>query len=482
MTPSPFATIMLLMWPLITALIFMRVERVNAFIWSILAGYMFLPPSIAIDLPVVPAMGKYEIASVSALLMLWLGLGRKVVERDPMAADARPVMPGWIRFLVFLLMTSTIFTVLTNSDPLIAGITYRPGMQIADVAASAILQTIELIPFFLGFQLLSTPHQTRKLLMALMVAVLVYSIPMLVEIRLSPQLNTWIYGYFQHEFAQAIRYGGFRPIVFMTHPIWVASFATMGFIATLCLTRAEQPTARMMMVIIYLAGLLILCKTMTAVLMAGLALPLVLVAPPRLILNLSAIIALAVFAYPVLRLMDIIPTQEIVDLVQQNQPDRADSLDFRFENELILLERAMQRPFFGWGAWGRNFPINPVTGRLAAVADGAWVISFGTSGILGYLARFGLLISPILIMWQRSFALFRRFDKSDSLMIVTLALILAVNLIELIPNATLTPLTWLLNGTILGHASRLQYSRELRRRWKREDSESTEKDGMRPAL
>lgn len=53
---------------------------------------------------------------------------------------------------------------------------------------------------------------------------------------------------------------------------------------------------------------------------------------------------------------------------------------------------------------------------------------------------------------------------------------------ELIPNGTLTPLTWLLNGTVLGHAARLQYSRELRRRWLREDSESEAKDGMRPAL
>lgn len=482
MTPNPLATMMLLIWPFITALIFTRVERVNASIWSILAGYMFLPPSIAIDLPVVPAMGKYEIVSVSVALMLWLGLGRKTIERDPMAHDARPVMPAWIRFLVFLLLVSAIFTVLTNGDPLITGNSYRPGMQLSDVFAGALIQAIELIPFYVGFYLLSTPHQTHKLLQALMVGVLIYSIPMLMEVRLSPQLNTWIYGYFQHDFAQAIRYGGFRPIVFMTHPIWVASFATMGFVATLCLTRAFEVNVRMMLIICYLAALLILCKTATAILMAVLAMPLVLLAPPRLILSLSVVIAIGVFSYPVLRLMDLVPTEDILNAIKQSQPDRAASLETRFDNEFILLTRAMERPFFGWGSWGRGFPVNPVTGRLAAIADGAWVITFGSRGILGYVAQFGLLAAPMIVLWQRSFALFRRFDKSDALMIVTLTLILAINLIELIPNATLTPLTWLLNGTILGHASRLQYSRELRRRWAREDSESQAKEKMHPAL
>ncbi|MFV0301201.1 MAG: hypothetical protein ACK5IP_10040 [Paracoccus sp. (in: a-proteobacteria)] len=473
---------MLLIWPLVTALIFMRMDRVKASIWSLLLGYMFLPPSVAIDLPVVPGMSKYEIASVSVALMLWLGMGRKVIERDQMIADNPPVMPGWIRFLVFVLLTAAVFTVLTNGDPLASGITYRPGLQISDSVAAALLQAIDLIPFFIGFHLLSTPHQSRKLLSALMLAVLIYSVPMLMEVRLSPQLNVWIYGYFQHDFAQTFRYGGYRPIVFMTHPIWVASFVTMGFVSALCLARALGASPRMMLMIAYLALILFICKTMTAILMAMLATPLLLLARPRVILGLSVIIAIGVFSYPLLRLMNFIPTDYLVEMIGQNQPERADSMKFRFDNEFILLERAMERPLFGWGAWGRNLPVNPETGRYAAIPDGAWVIAFSARGILGYVAQFGLLISPMIILWRRNFALFRRFDKSDSLMIVALALMLAINLIELIPNATLTPLTWLLNGTVLGHASRLQYSRVLRQRWLREDSESAAKEGMRPAL
>lgn len=93
MTPNPLATIMLLIWPFLVALIFTRMERVNAAVWSLLAGYMFLPPNFYIDLPVVPAVGKYEVASVSTLLMLWLGLGRKGIERDAIVDLIAPSQP-----------------------------------------------------------------------------------------------------------------------------------------------------------------------------------------------------------------------------------------------------------------------------------------------------------------------------------------------------------------------------------------------------
>ena len=33
---------------------------------------------------------------------------------------------------------------------------------------------------------------------------------------------------------------------------------------------------------------------------------------------------------------------------------RADSLDYRFENDDLLIAKALQQPIFGWGGWGRN--------------------------------------------------------------------------------------------------------------------------------
>lgn len=482
MPPYPVAAMALMIWPFVTALIFTRMDRASAFIWSMLAGYMFLPPNVAIDLPSLPALGKSEITSLSAMLMLWLGMGKPSTERDPMEADAAPVIPKSMKFLLLMLFLSVILTGVNNGAPLVDGVTFRPGVDTMQIVGGLLIQYVDLIPFFVAFKLLSTPVQTRKLLRALMVALLIYSLPMLMEVRLSPQLNTWIYGYFQHDFTQTFRYNGFRPIVFMNHPIWVASFATTGFLAALCLARAYGAGPRQIVVLFYLAGVLVLCKTATAILLSLMAAPLILFAAPRHILTFSVVVAIAVMTYPLLRLFDALPTDELVDFVNESQPERAASLAFRFHHEYMLLERAMLQPIFGWGPWGRNFPLDPTTGRTLAIADGYWVITFGTRGIIGYLAVFGTLVLPLVIIWRRRYELMLRHDRAGVLMVVTMALVLAVNLVEMIPNATLTPLTWLVTGLVLGHACRLRYVRDARRRWKKRQEELPEKTGLRAAL
>lgn len=482
MPPYPVAAMALMIWPFITALIFSRMDRASAFIWSMLAGYMFLPPNIAIDLPSLPALGKSEIASMSAMLMLWLGMGKPSTERDPMEADVAPVIPRSMKIVLAMLFLSVIMTGVTNLTPIVEGVTFRPGVDTTQIVGGLLLQYVELIPFFVAFKLLSTPVQTRKLMRAFLISLLVYSLPMLMEVRLSPQLNTWIYGYFQHDFVQTFRYNGFRPIVFMNHPIWVASFATTGFLAALCLARAYGAGPRQIAVLLYLAALLVLCKTATAILLSLMAAPLILFAAPRHILTFSVVVAVSVMAYPLMRLFDVLPTEQLIEFIHQSQPERADSLEFRFHHEFVLLERAMLQPIFGWGPWGRNFPLDPATGRTLAIADGFWVITLGARGLLGYLAVFGTLVLPIVIIWRRRYELMLRHDRAGVLMVATMALVLAVNLVEMIPNATLTPLTWLATGLVLGHACRLRYVRDARRRWKKRQEELPEKTGLRAAM
>ena len=125
-------------------------------------------------------------------------------------------------------------------------------------------------------------------------------------------------------------------------------------------------------------------------------------------------------------------------------------------NEQQLVERAMERPTFGWGNWGRSLFYDPYDGRMSAVPDGQWVIWVGARGVFGYLAYFLLLLTPI-------FALLRAMPRgrklphnSELVMLGTLSLMLAMNLLDLIPNATLTPLTWLTAGVLLGNANRLR--------------------------
>ena len=107
---------------------------------------------------------------------------------------------------------------------------------------------------------------------------------------------------------------------------------------------------------------------------------------------------------------------------------------------------------FGWGRWGRNRIYDDETGRDLSITDGLWIITVGGFGIIGFLAQFGLLVFPIVRA-----ASAQRFVESprDGIFLGAMTLIMAVNVIELIPNATLSPWSWLLAGALLGRAEAL---------------------------
>lgn len=453
MNPTPIATMMLLLWPLAAILLFARLDRVRAFLWTIIGSYMFLPPAVAIDLPAVPAVGKIEMASIMAAIMV-ASTNRKAM-LDP---DYVPPMrlPGSIALLMALYLIASILTVITNTDALIEGVSYRPGMTPIDTITATMRIASDLVPFILAYRLLSGTDGVKVLLETLSLALLIYSVPMLIEVRMSPQMNVWVYGYFQHDFVQTMRYGGFRPIVFMEHPIWVASFTTAAFLGSACLSRAYPDRPNRITVVLYQAAMLLICKTMTAWLLTLVALPLILFARPRVAISIAVGVGIFSLLYPVFRIQGWVPTDTILRFVNDLSPERAASLKFRFDNEVILLERGLERPLFGWGGWGRNFPVDPTDGRTAAIADGAWVISMGSRGAIGFIAQYLLLVSPLLVVWRARKRLLKGGDQAGALMIACLAVLLAVNMVELIPNATLTPITWLIAGALLGNATRLR--------------------------
>jgi len=296
-------------------------------------------------------------------------------------------------------------------------------------------------------------------LLALVAAGLAYSLPMLIESRFSPQMNVWIYGFFQHDFFQTIRQGGYRPVVFLPHGLWVAMFALMCLSAAAVFLREGPAEARpkQLMVFLYLAFMLYVCKSAGVVVYALAMLPLILFAPRRLQVLFAALIAVIVMVYPVLRGAHVVPLDAILDYARGLSPERAWSLQFRIENEEILLLRAEERPWFGWGGYARNFPYDPFTGAMKNIADGDWVIQIGTYGWLGYIAEFGLLCLPLWLLGRE--ALTQRsavFTPS----VAALALIFAFNMFDLLPNGTLIPISWLMAGALLGQAERIRAARK----------------------
>ena len=444
-SPNIIAYLVLALWPFVAWQLWRRLDPGRALIWTILGGYLLLPPLTAFNFPVIPDLDKVSVPNLMALACaLWLVKDRiSFVPKSPIG-----------KALIVAYVLSPFGTVLTNTDPLIFREAMINGMRIYDSLASISYQLIALLPFFLARRYLGTPEGMRAVLAALAAAGLGYSLPMLVEVVMSPQMNVWIYGFFQHDFWQTVRYGGYRPVVFLPHGLWVAFFAFMALAAAVTLFRHVAPEARpkALVVMVYLAAMLVLCRSAGPLVYALGVVPLILLVPVRLQLLIAAGLAVVVITYPVLRGAHLVPIDQILAFADTLSPERAYSLRFRIENEEILLARAQERPWFGWGGYGRAFTHDPITGRQLNIADGAWVILMGTYGWVGYVAEFGLFALPLLLLGRE--ALMQ--PKAElSPWVGAMALILGANMTDLLPNATQIPFTWLMAGALLGEAERL---------------------------
>lgn len=476
--PNALATLMLVIWPIVIWRLYLALPPGRALIWSLLGAYLLLPPPpAAIDFPLMPALDKTSLPNLAILIVAAFVLRGK---------DRLHLMPDSIvaRLLLVVFVLSPIATVFTNPEPLIFTENFIRGLYLQDAIAQPINRFILVIGFLMARQYLTTREDQRDLLVALVIAGLAYSLPILMEVRLSPQLNNWVYGYFQHLFSQTIRQGGYRPMVFLYHGIWLAYFVLTCLLAALAVWRADQSTSRAkyMIAAFYLCAVLVLCKTLATLVYAGAAGVLILLLSTRMQVKIAALLALITLAYPVLKSADLVPTEAILSQAEAISAERAHSLAFRFENEDILVERAFLKPWFGWGIWGRNHIHDPDTGFITSVSDGYWVIVIGVWGWAGYIAQFGLMSLPIFLVWRELRGVSRlekdRFERGASyaLMDTThmqkdedrglspylgpLALMLGFNLIDLLPNATLTPTTWLIAGTLFGHAERLARRRK----------------------
>ncbi len=449
--PNPIAYFALAISPIIMAVLLARLPTDRALIWGMIFFYLFLPePPAVFDLPMMPPLNKHNIPALTAfVVMLW--------RHDEQTG---PILPQTVlgKALLATFIFSPVMTVLTNGEPVYFGQVGLPALGLKDAAALTIEQCLLVMPFLLARQHLAAGGSQRELLKALMVAGLIYTPFLLIEIRVSPQLNNWIYGYYQHFFAQTIRFGGYRPMVFLYHGIWVAFFLMTSVVSAFALWRYRKDTGKFKLFVaaVYLTAVLVMAKSLGALLFTIFLVPLVVILPPATQVRVAVLVGLLALAYPVLKGADLVPQEYMLGQAAAIDPDRAGSLRFRFQNEDTLLERAYIKPVFGWGSWGRNHILDPINGNILTVTDGRWIILIGTYGWIGFVAEFGLLLLPLLMIGREISA---RQKVQVAPYVAPLSLMLAINIVDLIPNATITPLTWLIAGAMTGYAEKLRAER-----------------------
>jgi hypothetical protein len=445
--PNWVAYIALLTWPLMALYLYSRFPIGKATIWTILGAYLLLPVDTGIKFAGVPAFDKNSIPNLTALVCSAILVGRlPKIFRGFGVAEA----------LLVMLLVCPFITSMLNPDPIRIGITYLPGVGPYDALSAAVAQFIFIVPFFLARQFLRRPEDNVEILRIMVIAGLAYSLPILFEVRMSPQLHVWVYGYFPSGFADEVREGGFRPVVFLGHGLLVAFFAMTTTVAAAALWRTRIRVVDFLApggITTYLTVVLVLCKTVSALVYGVLLVPLVRWANPRFQLRVASILVLITLAYPLLRAAELVPTTSILQLANSLSPDRASSLKTRFDNEDQLLDHAWQRPWFGWGRFGRNRVYNGWNGGDTSITDGHWIITMGTFGIVGFVAEFGLLG---LTVFRAAMAFKFVQNKWEQEYLAALALIVAINMIDLLPNSSIRPWTWLLAGALLGRAEALR--------------------------
>jgi hypothetical protein len=448
-----FAKFILLIWPLITIALFRRFRLQAAIIWSITAGYLLLPLETAFNFPLLPTINKDFIPAFSALVLATI-----MLRRQTGGADAVPVLPGWLprsalaRALFLLLFIGIFMTAQTNGSTLVYGDRVLTGLRLYDGFSTALNTAVLLLPLIVARKFLAHPDGHRTLLWCLCIAGCLYAIPALYEVRMSPQLNKIVYGFFPHQWLQHMRSDGFRPVVFLHHGLWLGLFLSMTAIAAVACLRlpALQQHRKFLIAATGLLLLtLVLAKTFGALMIACLIIPVLLFFGVRAQLGLAAMIALTVLSYPALRSANLIPLDRVFQIVEDIQPGRVSSLRYRVQNEDILLEKAVERPIFGWGGWRRN-RVFDAQGRDISTTDGGWILLFGVGGWARYIGLIGLLALPIALLAARQRKLEIGLETSG------LCLVLAANLADLIPNDTFTPMTWLVAGALLGRVELAQ--------------------------
>jgi hypothetical protein len=348
--------------------------------------------------------------------------------------------------LLLLVVTVAPFaTFYFNRQPVIWGPTFLPAMRLYDSFSMVLSTFMAFIPFLLARRQLASPEAHRDILKALVWAGLAYSFLIFVEVRFSPQLNRWIYGFHSHSFLQHIRGGGFRPMVFLGHGLRVGIFLSLSILAacTLYRLREGRQTGRWLLAATWLLLSLFLSKTLGAFAITVLLVPVALLMRPRLGMLIAAGLAALVLLYPVARGSGIVPLDRIAAAAESVSAERAQSFVYRLNNEEALLDRANQKPIFGWGMWYRYGVFNE-QGKQTSVTDGTWIIAIGSRGWVGYLGFFGLLTLPIILL------AFRARQLALDGVTAGLMIILAANLVDLIPNSGLVPITWMIAGALAG--------------------------------
>lgn len=428
---SPLVSIALLGWiPVVLGLFAIWPPR-RAAVAATVVAWLFLPIA-SFPLPGLPDYTKTSATTAGILLgSLLFDPGRLISLR-----------PRWFDLPILVWCLTPVGSSLLND------------LGLYDGVSASVAQTIEWgLPYLIGRAYFSDREGLDELTRGIVLGGLVYVPFCLYEIRMSPQFHRMVYGYHQHSFGQSIRFGGFRPTVFMSHGLEVGMWMSIAALLA-CWLGAAGTLERVGGVPLGLVGLplllitALLCKSSGALVLLATGLAVLGICQRTGGRLLAILLLLAPPLYMASRSSGVWSGRNLVELVASAfDEDRAQSLEFRFENEDMLVTKALQRPLFGWGGWGRA-RVYDADGRDVSVTDGLWIIAIGNHGIVGLASLSAVFLLPCA-RFLRNYPP-RVWRDPGVAPAAALSMLLCLSMIDHLANAMRNPVYLLAAGGLSG--------------------------------
>jgi len=421
-------------WIPLTIFLFRRFTPQKAVLISVIGGVLFLPVT-SYDLPMI----EYnKITAISISLACGMIFSRKITEQT--------FRPSMIDMPIFIWCIITPFiSILANG--------LGPYNAVADVLQISLMWGV----FYMAGRVYFYDKDTLRLLCkGIIIGGIIYIPLVFFEIRMSPQLSNIVYGFFPHSWFQHIRYGGYRPIVFMNHGLMVAMWMASTYTVSLWLFGTREITKikkiPMTLPVILLLLSTILCKSANGWVYLSLGTVGYYFYIKRKSKIIFKLIILAIPIYIILRITAILPSETILYYLSTIfDAHRIESLAVRLFQEELFGRRALESPLWGWGWANRAWPMDPFTGEPAVqMIDSLYLVVFSLKGYIGLVSIYTvLLLGPWKIMKS----------SIDSVDAIVLSIIVIFFAIDSLMNGMINPVYFLTAGALITVSDNFKYDK-----------------------
>jgi hypothetical protein len=424
---SALVPITLFGWIPFVILLFVLMPPRRAVIASFLLAWLFLPMA-GYGVPGLPDYTKMSATTFGVLI------GAALFDTDRLLGWR----PKWVDIPMLVWCTC----------PLVSS--YLNGLGLYDGFSEIVRAFISWgLPYVIGRVYFTDLEGLRELAIGIFIGGLIYVPFCWFEARMSPQLHVWVYGFRQHSFHQNVRDGGYRPMVFMQHGLMVGMWMGMTTMIGLWLWRSKtvQKVWDIPMYVLIPAMFLTvyLCKSKYAVLLLATGMA-ALFATKMLRTKLIMVALLFVpLTYTALRASGAMTGETIIAAAEAAfGEERSKSAAMRLNNENPLAARAMQKPVWGWGGWGKA-RVQDERGR-DLITDSLWIITLGKYGWVGLLAIMTTLLLPmILVVMDWRVELWHHPMVAP---VVALAIVCTLYMFDHLMNGMVNPIFMLAAGAV----------------------------------